>query len=152
MTITECVSQVKDLLWNSDSSVLAVWLEDMTAGEDGQINTCSEFRSICFSQSGSLSICWSVTLEQGGSNSRTSFHVAPQELWKNIIRLLYGYMPIYRSTLPINYMSHNASQIWFSFSEFDFSFFKMSPFFTFSLFFWKSHCDILTEETSNDLP
>ena len=61
----------------------------------------------------------------GVSNSRpggqirpaTSSDVALQELWKNIICLLYGYMPIYRSTLPINYISHNASQIWLFFSE-----------------------------------
>lgn len=26
--------QVKDLLWNSDSSVLAVWLEDLAAEEE----------------------------------------------------------------------------------------------------------------------
>ncbi|KAM7418162.1 hypothetical protein PAMA_017690 [Pampus argenteus] len=32
-------TKVKELLWNSDSTVLTVWLEDMTAGEDGQINT-----------------------------------------------------------------------------------------------------------------
>uniref|UniRef100_A0A7N8X2E4 Elongator complex protein 1 n=1 Tax=Mastacembelus armatus TaxID=205130 RepID=A0A7N8X2E4_9TELE len=32
-------AKVKDLLWNSDSTVLAVWLEDMTAGEDGQVHT-----------------------------------------------------------------------------------------------------------------
>lgn len=38
-----CVFQVKELLWNSDSAVLAVWLEDMTAGEDGQVNTYSKF-------------------------------------------------------------------------------------------------------------
>ena len=52
-------------------------------------------------------------LVQGVSNSRpggqirpvTSFDVAPQELAKNII----SYVPLYRSTLPINYMSHNAS-------------------------------------------
>ncbi|KAM9356500.1 elongator complex protein 1 [Symphorus nematophorus] len=31
-------AKVKDLLWNSDSSVLAVWLEDMTAG-DKQVNS-----------------------------------------------------------------------------------------------------------------
>lgn len=36
-----CV-QVKDLLWNSDSSVLAVWVEDMAVGEDKQLNTCSK--------------------------------------------------------------------------------------------------------------
>lgn len=35
--------QVKDLLWNSDSSVLAVWLEDMSVGEDKQVNACSKF-------------------------------------------------------------------------------------------------------------
>lgn len=38
-----CVFQVKDLLWNSDSSVLAVWLEDMAVGEDKQVSTCSKF-------------------------------------------------------------------------------------------------------------
>ncbi|KAF3838893.1 hypothetical protein F7725_010661 [Dissostichus mawsoni] len=38
--------EVKDLLWNSDSSVLAVWLEDMTAGEDGQINTCIQLWTV----------------------------------------------------------------------------------------------------------
>ncbi|KAL3973448.1 hypothetical protein ACER0C_024655 [Sarotherodon galilaeus] len=32
-------AKVKELLWNSDSAVLAVWLEDMSAGEDGQVNT-----------------------------------------------------------------------------------------------------------------
>uniref|UniRef100_A0A4W5NSL0 IkappaB kinase complex-associated protein n=1 Tax=Hucho hucho TaxID=62062 RepID=A0A4W5NSL0_9TELE len=32
--------KVKELLWNSDSTVLAVWLEDMTPGEEGQ--------SVCF--------------------------------------------------------------------------------------------------------
>uniref|UniRef100_A0A3B4Z003 Elongator complex protein 1 n=1 Tax=Stegastes partitus TaxID=144197 RepID=A0A3B4Z003_9TELE len=32
-------TKVKKLLWNSDSTVLAVWLEDMTAGEDGQVNS-----------------------------------------------------------------------------------------------------------------
>lgn len=37
-----CVLQVKDLLWNSDSSVLAVWLEDTTAGEDKQVDTYSK--------------------------------------------------------------------------------------------------------------
>ncbi|CAG04536.1 unnamed protein product [Tetraodon nigroviridis] len=45
--ICECTRQmfteadkVKDLLWNSDSSVLAVWLEDMAAGEDKRVSTC----------------------------------------------------------------------------------------------------------------
>ncbi|XP_037531563.1 elongator complex protein 1 [Nematolebias whitei] len=32
-------AKVKELLWNSDSAVLAVWLEDLTAGEDGHVNT-----------------------------------------------------------------------------------------------------------------
>ncbi|KAK2848777.1 hypothetical protein Q5P01_008611 [Channa striata] len=32
-------AKVKDLFWNSDSTVLAVWLEDVTPGEDGQVNT-----------------------------------------------------------------------------------------------------------------
>ena len=57
-------------------------------------------------------------IKAGVSNSRpggqiqpaTSLYVAPQELAKNIIRLLYGYMLLYRSRLPINYMSHNASR------------------------------------------
>lgn len=31
--------KVKELLWNSDSSVLAVWLQDMTAGEDGNFSS-----------------------------------------------------------------------------------------------------------------
>uniref|UniRef100_A0A8C2WV44 Elongator complex protein 1 n=1 Tax=Cyclopterus lumpus TaxID=8103 RepID=A0A8C2WV44_CYCLU len=31
-------AKVKDLLWNSDSTVLAVWLEDLAAGEDQQVN------------------------------------------------------------------------------------------------------------------
>ncbi|KAJ8268913.1 hypothetical protein COCON_G00115200 [Conger conger] len=31
--------KVKELLWNSDSTVLAVWLEDLSSGEDGQLNT-----------------------------------------------------------------------------------------------------------------
>ncbi|KAL6117335.1 elp1 [Pungitius sinensis] len=32
-------AKVKDLLWNIDSTVLAVWLEDFAAGEDKQVNT-----------------------------------------------------------------------------------------------------------------
>ncbi|XP_046881186.1 elongator complex protein 1 isoform X2 [Hypomesus transpacificus] len=32
-------TKVKELMWNSDSTVLAVWLEDMTAGEEGVVNT-----------------------------------------------------------------------------------------------------------------
>ncbi|XP_056137038.1 elongator complex protein 1 isoform X2 [Lampris incognitus] len=32
-------AKVKELLWNSDSCVLAVWLEEMNPGEDGQIDT-----------------------------------------------------------------------------------------------------------------
>ncbi|XP_034546427.1 elongator complex protein 1-like [Notolabrus celidotus] len=39
-------AKVKDLLWNSDSTVLAVWLEDMTAGEDKQVNTCIQLWSV----------------------------------------------------------------------------------------------------------
>ncbi|KAK5864320.1 hypothetical protein PBY51_015572 [Eleginops maclovinus] len=39
-------AKVKDLLWNSDSSVLAVWLEDMTVGEDQQINTCIQLWTV----------------------------------------------------------------------------------------------------------
>uniref|UniRef100_A0A8C2WNK0 Elongator complex protein 1 n=1 Tax=Cyclopterus lumpus TaxID=8103 RepID=A0A8C2WNK0_CYCLU len=31
-------AKVRDLLWNSDSTVLAVWLEDLAAGEDQQVN------------------------------------------------------------------------------------------------------------------
>lgn len=34
--------QVKDLLWNNDSTVLAVWLEDMTAAEDKPVHTYSK--------------------------------------------------------------------------------------------------------------
>ncbi|XP_030620667.1 elongator complex protein 1 isoform X2 [Chanos chanos] len=32
-------AKVKELLWNSDSTVLAVWLEDLSPGEDSQPNT-----------------------------------------------------------------------------------------------------------------
>ncbi|XP_037116007.1 elongator complex protein 1 isoform X2 [Syngnathus acus] len=32
-------AKVKELLWNNDSTVLAVWLEDLTPGEDGRLNT-----------------------------------------------------------------------------------------------------------------
>ncbi|KAM6999828.1 elongator complex protein 1 [Tautogolabrus adspersus] len=39
-------AKVKDLLWNSDSTVLAVWLEDMTAGEDKQVNTYIQLWSV----------------------------------------------------------------------------------------------------------
>ena len=76
----------------------------------------------------------------GVSNSRpggrirpvTSLDVAPQELGKNIICLLYVYMPIYRSTLPMNYMSHNASQIGL-FSQ-NLTCFSESEFFSFKIF------------------
>lgn len=34
--------QVTELLWNSDSTVLAVWLEDLRAGEDGRVATYSK--------------------------------------------------------------------------------------------------------------
>lgn len=40
---------MKELLWNSDSAVLVVWLEDMSAGEDGQANAYSKF-TIRFSE------------------------------------------------------------------------------------------------------
>lgn len=39
-------AKVKELLWNNDSTVLAVWLEDMTAGEDGQVNTYIQLWSV----------------------------------------------------------------------------------------------------------
>ncbi|CAJ1059191.1 elongator complex protein 1 [Xyrichtys novacula] len=39
-------AKVKDLLWNSDSTVLAVWLEDMKAGEDQQVNTYIQLWSV----------------------------------------------------------------------------------------------------------
>ncbi|XP_005808681.2 elongator complex protein 1 [Xiphophorus maculatus] len=32
-------AKVKELVWNSDSTVLAVWLEDFTAGEDGKVKS-----------------------------------------------------------------------------------------------------------------
>uniref|UniRef100_A0A3B5MHZ7 Elongator complex protein 1 n=1 Tax=Xiphophorus couchianus TaxID=32473 RepID=A0A3B5MHZ7_9TELE len=32
-------AKVKELVWNSDSTVLAVWLEDLTAGEDGKVKS-----------------------------------------------------------------------------------------------------------------
>lgn len=35
------VFQVKELLWNSDSTVLAVWLEDLTPGVNRSPNTYS---------------------------------------------------------------------------------------------------------------
>uniref|UniRef100_A0A8B9H0Q9 Elongator complex protein 1 n=1 Tax=Astyanax mexicanus TaxID=7994 RepID=A0A8B9H0Q9_ASTMX len=38
-TLPFAKEKVKELLWNSDSSVLAVWLEDMNPGEDGKRNT-----------------------------------------------------------------------------------------------------------------
>lgn len=40
------VFQVKDLLWNNDSTVLAVWLEDMTAGEDEKVSTYSKLSPV----------------------------------------------------------------------------------------------------------
>uniref|UniRef100_A0A665V8G8 Elongator complex protein 1 n=1 Tax=Echeneis naucrates TaxID=173247 RepID=A0A665V8G8_ECHNA len=39
-------AKVKELLWNSDSTVLAVWVEDMTAGEDGSFNTCIQLWTV----------------------------------------------------------------------------------------------------------
>uniref|UniRef100_A0A8B9H1Y3 Elongator complex protein 1 n=1 Tax=Astyanax mexicanus TaxID=7994 RepID=A0A8B9H1Y3_ASTMX len=36
-TLPFAKEKVKELLWNSDSSVLAVWLEDMNPGEDGKL-------------------------------------------------------------------------------------------------------------------
>uniref|UniRef100_A0A669ER50 Elongator complex protein 1 n=1 Tax=Oreochromis niloticus TaxID=8128 RepID=A0A669ER50_ORENI len=39
LPLSKVQAKVKELLWNSDSAVLAVWLEDMSAGEDGQVNT-----------------------------------------------------------------------------------------------------------------
>lgn len=42
-----CVFQVKDLLWNCDSSVLAVWLEDLAA-EDTPVDTRREEKSLMF--------------------------------------------------------------------------------------------------------
>uniref|UniRef100_A0A3P8PZ67 Elongator complex protein 1 n=1 Tax=Astatotilapia calliptera TaxID=8154 RepID=A0A3P8PZ67_ASTCA len=36
LPLSKAQAKVKELLWNSDSAVLVVWLEDMSAGEDGQ--------------------------------------------------------------------------------------------------------------------
>lgn len=50
----ECLylGQVKELLWNSDSTVLAVWMEDLKA-ENGHPNTYSKMKikqsAVCFS-------------------------------------------------------------------------------------------------------
>lgn len=50
----ECLylGQVKELLWNSDSTVLAVWMEDLKA-ENGHPNTYSKMKikqsALCFS-------------------------------------------------------------------------------------------------------
>lgn len=38
--------RVKDLLWNNDSTVLALWLEDVTPGEDKQVNTYIQLWSV----------------------------------------------------------------------------------------------------------
>uniref|UniRef100_A0AAX7VC62 Elongator complex protein 1 n=1 Tax=Astatotilapia calliptera TaxID=8154 RepID=A0AAX7VC62_ASTCA len=38
LPLSKAQAKVKELLWNSDSAVLVVWLEDMSAGEDGQAN------------------------------------------------------------------------------------------------------------------
>lgn len=39
LSVCVCVFQVKQLLWNNDSTVLAVWLEELTAGADGRADT-----------------------------------------------------------------------------------------------------------------
>ncbi|XP_047441498.1 elongator complex protein 1 [Mugil cephalus] len=39
-------TKVKELLWNSDSTVLAVWLEDMTPGDDGHVNSCIQLWTV----------------------------------------------------------------------------------------------------------
>ncbi|XP_051907945.1 elongator complex protein 1 [Hippocampus zosterae] len=39
-------AKVKELLWNNDSTVLAIWLEDLTAGEDGRVNTCVQLWTV----------------------------------------------------------------------------------------------------------
>uniref|UniRef100_A0A3P8U7I8 Elongator complex protein 1 n=1 Tax=Amphiprion percula TaxID=161767 RepID=A0A3P8U7I8_AMPPE len=54
-------AKVKELLWNSDSTVLAVWLEDMAAGEDGQVNSHSKFSKISVGrdpQKAPVCVCW----------------------------------------------------------------------------------------------
>ncbi|XP_069025578.1 LOW QUALITY PROTEIN: elongator complex protein 1 [Embiotoca jacksoni] len=38
--------KVKELLWNSDSTVLAVWSEDTAAGEDGRVNSCIQLWTV----------------------------------------------------------------------------------------------------------
>ncbi|XP_061895843.1 elongator complex protein 1 isoform X1 [Entelurus aequoreus] len=39
-------AKVKELLWNNDSTVLAIWLEDLTAGEHGHVNTCVQLWTV----------------------------------------------------------------------------------------------------------
>uniref|UniRef100_A0A8D3DMJ3 Elongator complex protein 1 n=1 Tax=Scophthalmus maximus TaxID=52904 RepID=A0A8D3DMJ3_SCOMX len=59
-------AKVKELLWNSDSTVLAVWLEDMTAGEDGWLWTVGNHhwylkQSLDFGgdrQAAPVCVCW----------------------------------------------------------------------------------------------
>lgn len=39
-----CVFQVKELQWNSDSTVLGVWMEDLKPGEINHPNTYSKMQ------------------------------------------------------------------------------------------------------------
>nr|XP_061793334.1 elongator complex protein 1-like [Nerophis lumbriciformis] len=39
-------AKVKELLWNNDSTVLAVWLEALPSGSDGHVNTCLQLWTV----------------------------------------------------------------------------------------------------------
>ncbi|XP_077387627.1 elongator complex protein 1 [Festucalex cinctus] len=39
-------AKVKELLWNNDSTVLAIWMEDLTADEDGRVNSCVQLWTV----------------------------------------------------------------------------------------------------------
>ncbi|XP_077589151.1 elongator complex protein 1 [Stigmatopora nigra] len=39
-------SKVKELLWNNDSTVLTVWLEDLTADTEGRVNGCLQLWTV----------------------------------------------------------------------------------------------------------
>lgn len=90
--------QVKDLLWNIDSTVLAVWLEDLAAGEDKQVNTYRELNSSCFppsGQSGPFTSIESVPIRLSSSDVDVNgckpfldFILSPQNA--SIARLLFA--------------------------------------------------------------
>ena len=99
ITVWQGLSPLVEVYWRSWLSMFKLWMV-------ASLLVCIDLLCVAFNTSVfELNNANWQPRSAGQIRPATSFYVTR----KNIISLLYGYMPLYRSTLPINYMSHNAS-------------------------------------------